>query len=112
MGLFRVPASSRWRVPGAAIREVNKKFSEGKRLRVLAGDTLRAAADMGLPLAAVTLAHRKGYFKQHLDANGVQTEEDQSWDIEDKLNPEEPIVTVTIEGRPVAIRAWRYDMKA
>jgi starch phosphorylase len=92
-----------------AINPAMPTYSGG--LGVLAGDTLRAAADMGLPLAAVTLAHRKGYFKQHLDANGVQTEEDQSWDIEDKLNPEEPIVTVTIEGRPVEIRAWRYDME-
>ena len=39
-------------------------------LGVLAGDTLRSAADMGLPLAAVTLAHRKGYFRQILDADG------------------------------------------
>ena len=46
-------------------------------LGVLAGDTLRAAADMGLHLVALTPAHRKGYFKQHLDANGMQTEEDQ-----------------------------------
>ena len=80
-------------------------------LGVLAGDTLRAAADMGLRLVAVTLAHRKGYFKQHLDANGVQTEEDQPWDPEGKLAAQEPVITVFIEGRPVAIRAWRYDMK-
>jgi glycogen phosphorylase len=80
-------------------------------LGVLAGDTLRAAADMGLGLVAVTLAHRKGYFKQHLDANGVQTEEDQPWDLEGKLAAEEPVVTAFIEGRPVAIRAWRYDMR-
>ncbi len=80
-------------------------------LGVLAGDTLRAAADMGLPVAAVTLAHRKGYFKQHLDGNGVQTEEDQPWDIEHKLAAEDPVVTVIIEGHPVAIRAWRYDME-
>jgi starch phosphorylase len=80
-------------------------------LGVLAGDTLRAAADMGLHLVALTLAHRKGYFKQHLDANGMQTEEDQPWDLERNLTPEEPIVTVFIESRPVAIRAWRYDMK-
>src|SRR5215471_19039317 len=79
-------------------------------LGVLAGDTLRSAADMGLPLAAVTLAHRKGYFKQHLDQDGVQTEEPQPWKIEEKLSPEEPIVTVTIEGREVALRAWRYDL--
>ncbi|HEX3471527.1 MAG TPA: alpha-glucan family phosphorylase [Silvibacterium sp.] len=80
-------------------------------LGVLAGDTLRAAADMGLPMAAVTLAHRQGYFRQHLDANGVQTAESQPWSPESILAPEEPIVTVTIEGRPVAIRAWRYDLE-
>src|ERR1700677_2816795 len=59
-------------------------------LRVLAGHTLRPAADMGLPLAAVTLAHRKGYFHQHLDANGIQTEESQPWDIEAMLTAESP----------------------
>jgi starch phosphorylase len=80
-------------------------------LGVLAGDTLRAAADMALPLVAVTLAHRKGYVKQHLDANGVQSEEDQPWDLEAMLNPEDPIVTVLIEERTVAIRAWRYDLE-
>lgn len=80
-------------------------------LGVLAGDTLRAAADMGLPVAAVTLAHRKGYFRQHLDANGVQTEEPQPWSPETTLEAEEPVITVTIEGRPVAVRAWRYDLE-
>src|SRR5271157_4212237 len=79
-------------------------------LGVLAGDTLRAAADMGLPLAAVTLAHRLGYFRQHLDADGVQTGESQPWSPESMLAQEAPIVTVTVEGRPVAIRAWRYDL--
>lgn len=81
-------------------------------LGVLAGDTLRAAADMGLPLAAVTLAHRKGYFHQHLDPNtGAQSEEPQPWSPESILAAEEPIVTVTLEGRPVAIRGWRYDLE-
>jgi starch phosphorylase len=79
-------------------------------LGVLAGDTLRSAADMGLPLAAVTLAHRKGYFRQHLDAEGMQTEEPQPWKIEEKLAPEKPVVTITIEGREVSLRSWRYDL--
>ena len=39
-------------------------------LGVLAGDTLRSAADLGVPLVAFTLVHRKGYFQQHLDLNG------------------------------------------
>jgi glycogen phosphorylase len=80
-------------------------------LGVLAGDTLRAAADMGLDLGAVTLAHRRGYFRQHLDANGIQTEEAEPWSPERRLHAEAPVVTVIIEGRPVAIRAWRYDLE-
>lgn len=44
-------------------------------LGVLAGDTLRSAADLGLPLIAFTLIHRKGYFQQHLDRSGMQSEE-------------------------------------
>jgi glycogen phosphorylase len=66
---------------------------------------------MRLPLVAVTLAHRKGYVKQHLDANGVQSEEDQPWDLEGALTPEDPVATVLIEGRTVAIRVWRYDIE-
>lgn len=80
-------------------------------LGVLAGDTLRSAADMGLPLAAVTLVYRKGYFRQHLDANGVQTEEAQPWKPEELLLAEVPIVSIAIEGRQVALRAWRYDLQ-
>jgi len=80
-------------------------------LGVLAGDTLRAAADMGLHLVAVTLVHRMGYFQQHLDSNGTQTEEPQPWSPEKILAKEEPVVRLTVEGRPVAIRAWRYDLE-
>ncbi|HEU5186005.1 MAG TPA: hypothetical protein VFU01_15645, partial [Gemmatimonadaceae bacterium] len=43
-------------------------------LGVLAGDTLRSAADLALPVIGVTLAHRRGYFRQHLDAHGNQSE--------------------------------------
>jgi starch phosphorylase len=41
-------------------------------LGVLAGDTLRAAADLGLPMVGITLLHRQGYFRQQLDAAGNQ----------------------------------------
>src|SRR5271163_2636475 len=92
-----------------AITPAMPTYSGG--LGVLAGDTLRAAADMGLPLFAITLAHRKGYVRQRLDDNGLQSEEDQPWDLEAMLTPEEPVVTVLIEGRTVAMRAWRYDME-
>ena len=79
-------------------------------LGVLAGDTLRSAADTGLPLAAVTLLHRKGYFRQHLNADGVQAEEDEPWKPETLLQPLEPLAAITIQGRPVMVRAWRKDI--
>ena len=79
-------------------------------LGVLAGDTLRSAADLGTPLVAFTLLHRKGYFRQHLDATGKQTEDSQPWIVEDFCSEEAPRVTVTVEGRTVTLRAWRYDM--
>ncbi len=77
-------------------------------LGVLAGDTLRSAADLGVPIVAVTLAHRKGYFRQHLDANGNQTEEPQFWNPEHTLQEMTGRVSVQIEGRSVEIRAWKY----
>ena len=48
-------------------------------LGMLAGDSLRSAADCGVSLVAVSLVHRRGYFEQHLDAAGQQTESDVAW---------------------------------
>jgi starch phosphorylase len=79
-------------------------------LGVLAGDTLRSAADLDVPLVAFTLLHRKGYFQQHLDQNGIQSEEVQAWNPADFCTEEAARVTVCIEGRTVMVRAWRYDM--
>jgi glycogen phosphorylase len=77
-------------------------------LGVLAGDTIRAAADLKIPLVAVTLLHRKGYFYQCLDATGRQSEEPVAWDIDDFLQEIPGRTSVTIEGRTVQLRAWRY----
>lgn len=76
-------------------------------LGVLAGDFVRAAADLGLPLVAVTLLHRKGYFRQRLDATGRQREEPAEWNVEAHLEALPARVTVTINGQPVVVRAWR-----
>jgi starch phosphorylase len=48
-------------------------------LGVLAGDTIRAAADRDLPMVAVSLLYRKGYFYQRLDTSGWQTEQPAQW---------------------------------
>ncbi|HEX9155256.1 MAG TPA: alpha-glucan family phosphorylase, partial [Nitrospira sp.] len=75
-------------------------------LGVLAGDTIRSAADLDVPMVAVTLLHRRGYFYQRLDAQGWQTEEPVAWPINDFLKPVDHRVTVEIEDRQVQVRAW------
>ena len=79
-------------------------------LGILAGDTLRSAADLGVPLVAFTLVHRKGYFQQHLDLNGVQTEDVQQWNPADFCSEEPTRVTVSVEERIVTVRCWRYNL--
>ncbi len=80
-------------------------------LGVLAGDTLRSAADLEVPLVAITLLHRKGYFHQALDPSGRQTETAEQWNPSEKLQPLEARARVTLEGRSVQIRAWSYGIR-
>ena len=79
-------------------------------LGVLAGDVVRAAADAGYPMAAVTLLYRDGYFRQHLDAGGLQHEAPQSWRPESHLEQLAQVVTIPIAGRPVGVAIWRYSV--
>lgn len=79
-------------------------------LGILAGDTIRAAADMKVPMVAMTLLHRKGYFYQRLDAEGWQTEEPVAWVPEDFLMEWPTRAAVQIEGRPVTLRVWLYEV--
>jgi len=80
-------------------------------LGVLAGDTLRSAADLGTPMVAVTLLHRKGYFTQLLDAAGNQQEAPVAWSPEDRLERLDVTVNVEVEGREVRVRPWRYQVR-
>ncbi|QMV19490.1 alpha-glucan family phosphorylase [Granulicella sp. 5B5] len=78
-------------------------------LGMLAGDTLRSAADMGANLVAVSLVHRRGYFRQHLDAQGQQTETDVPWNPEDLPSAGQTVV-LRLQNRDITIRAWRFDV--
>lgn len=80
-------------------------------LGVLAGDTIRSAADLKVPMVAVTLLHRKGYFRQRLGPDGEQREEPGEWAIDDFLKEMLPRASVKIERRIVHLRAWRYEVK-
>ena len=79
-------------------------------LGVLAGDMLLSAADLGMPLVAVTMVHRHGYFVQRIDANGRQHELPDSWHPEERLAFAPKTVVIQIEGRDVRVGAWIYDV--
>ncbi len=80
-------------------------------LGILAGDTIRSAADGKVPMVAVSLLYRKGYFYQRLDQSGQQTEEPVDWVVADFLHESAARTHVTIEGRTIQIRAWEYQMQ-
>ena len=92
------------------LRDDIPSFSGG--LGVLAGDTVKSAADLNLPFVAVTLISRKGYFKQEIDAMGHQTELPVVWDPSVLMTAVSEEVSVTIEGRAVYIRAWIYIVES
>ncbi len=79
-------------------------------LGILAGDMIRSAADLRVTMVAVTLLHRKGYFDQRLDFQGNQSESPSNWSPETRLEALSARATVTVEGREVRVRAWRYQV--
>ena len=84
-----------------ALENAMPSYSGG--LGVLAGDTIRAAADIRLPMVAVSLLYRKGFFRQVLKEDGTQMEEAVEWDVSKFLTEEAPRVTVTMEKRRVEL---------
>lgn len=80
-------------------------------LGMLAGDTIRSAADLKLPMVAVTLLHRQGYFTQKLDKSGWQSEEPVGWDVQEFCQELPPRVQVNLEGRIIHLRAWKYTIQ-
>jgi starch phosphorylase len=86
-------------------------------LGVLAGDHLKSASDLGIPLTAVGMLYREGYFRQGLDGDGRQTHAFPAADFEDlpiRLvdRPDGyPLrVKLSYPGRQVTARVWRADV--
>ncbi len=74
----------------------------------LAGDTVRSAADLGIPLVAVTLVSRAGYFRQSLTPAGEQRESPEIWDPATRAMALDARVGVPIEGRTVWLTGWLF----
>ncbi len=80
-------------------------------LGILAGDHLKAAAELGLPLVGVGLLYRGGYFTQGLSDEGRQTETYTPIDPQSLGLHREPVtVHVDLAGETVTAAVWRYDV--
>ena len=75
-------------------------------LGLLAGDTARSSADLGIPMVFVTMISRAGYFWQEIDPKGRQVERPDRWNPQDWCERLAPVVNVEIEGRSVAVQPW------
>ena len=92
-----------------ALRSEIQTYAGG--LGVLAGDTMRSATDLELPMVAVSLVSRAGYFRQEIDAQGRQLEHAATWDAKRWAQPLDAKIAVPIEGRTVWIGAWLYVLE-
>lgn len=92
-----------------ALRNEIQTYAGG--LGMLAGDTMRSAADLELPMVAVSLASHAGYFHQEIDAQGRQLEHLAAWDIRHWAQPLDAKIAVRIDGRTVWIGAWLYVLE-
>ncbi|MCP4653752.1 MAG: alpha-glucan family phosphorylase [Candidatus Omnitrophica bacterium] len=79
-------------------------------LGILAGDTIKSCADLNVPIVAVSLLYKKGYFYQQLDEHGNQQELPYEWAPRKLLKPLKKQTSVLIEGRTVRIKAWCYNV--
>ena len=93
-----------------ALRPDIPTYSGG--LGVLAGDTVRSAADLELPLVTVSLASRAGYFRQRIDEAGRQQEARDPWNPAAVARPLQARVAVPIEGREVWVGGWLYVLES
>jgi starch phosphorylase len=81
-------------------------------LGVLAGDIVKASADLRLQMVALTLVSRKGYFKQKITKRGEQQELPDEWDPSESLTLMPYMTTVAIEGRAVKVQTWLYEYQS
>jgi glycogen phosphorylase len=86
-------------------------------LGLLAGDHLKSASDLGLPLAGVGLMYREGYFRQYLNIDGWQQESYPENDFfnlpvipETKSDGAPILISVPFPGREVWARIWRVQV--
>src|SRR4030042_3821148 len=80
-------------------------------LGVLSGDTLRSAADLSVPIVAVTLIYSGGYFYQILSPEGNQIEKSIRWDFLGGFRKLPQRITIQVQDNRIIVGAWKYDLR-
>ncbi|MCU0572617.1 MAG: alpha-glucan family phosphorylase [Syntrophobacteraceae bacterium] len=78
-------------------------------LGILAGDHVKSAADLNVPLVAVTLLYKRGYFIQSINPMGFQEENYPYFDPRAFMEPLPMKVSIQLEGRKVDIGVWKHN---
>ena len=92
------------------LRSDIRTYSGG--LGVLAGDTIRSCSDLKIPMVAVTLVNRMGYFQQAISETGEQLEYPDPWEPSEFMRELPDTVEVRIGQRPVRVKTWLYDYQS
>jgi starch phosphorylase len=79
-------------------------------LGILAGDHIKSAADLNIPLVAVTLLYKRGYFIQNISPFGEQEEMYPYFDPRAFMEPLPFKVKVRLEGRDVQVGVWKHNV--
>jgi starch phosphorylase len=90
------------------LKESIPTYSGG--LGVLAGDILKSAADLGVPMAGVTLLYRKGYFVQEFNNDNWQKEKPVQWNPAHELTLLPNRISLTLQGREIQVGVWVYEI--
>lgn len=95
--------------PEFGLSETLPQYSGG--LGVLSGDHLKAASDLGLPLVGIGLLYDQGYFRQRLNADGLQEERFPELDPHGlPIRNAGVTVSVDLAGDPLQIQAWEVNV--
>ncbi|MEY3470945.1 MAG: GlgP2: glycogen phosphorylase [Candidatus Parcubacteria bacterium] len=76
-------------------------------LGILAGDTIKSFADLGLPVVGVGILYKHGYLDQTLDIEQGQISKPQEWDYSNKINLIGK-TTIPLANETVSVNIWEY----
>ena len=86
-------------------------------LGILSGDHLKSASDLGIPLVAVGLLYRKGFFHQKINGYGQQIEEYRENDVDSlpiypvkDVNGKDLLVYVNMPKKRLYLKVWKIDV--